>query len=60
MPYRHTVLSEYSDFENLMADWAEQSAKQALAFQAIANKENLNISDEKLDEELVKFSLFIF
>ncbi len=48
-------MSEYSDFENLMADWAEQSAKQALAFQAIANKENLNISDEKLDEELEKY-----
>lgn len=48
-------MSEYSDFEDLMADWAEQSAKQALAFQAIANKENLNISDEKLDEELEKY-----
>lgn len=45
-------MEEYADFEKLMEDWAEQSAKQALAFQAIANKENLNISDEKLEEEL--------
>ncbi len=40
------------DFEKLMESWAEQSAKQAVAFQAIANIEDLNVSDEKLDEEL--------
>ena len=45
-------MSEYADFDNMMKEWAEQSAKQSLAFQAIANAENLNISDEKLDEEL--------
>lgn len=45
-------MSEYADFDNMMKEWAEQSTKQSLAFQAIANKENLNISDEKLDEEL--------
>lgn len=45
-------MSEYTDFENMMQEWAELSAKQSVAFQAIANKENLNISDEKLDEEL--------
>jgi len=43
---------EYEDFEKMMESWAEQSAKQAIAFQAIANKEDLNVSDEKLDEEL--------
>lgn len=45
-------MTEYADFEEMMKSWAEQSAKQAIAFQAIANKEDLNINDEKLDEEL--------
>lgn len=45
-------MSEYSDFEEMMKNWANQSAKQALVFQAIANIEDLNVSDETLDEEL--------
>lgn len=39
-------------FGELLNSWAEQSAQQALAFQAIANKENLNVSDETLEEGL--------
>lgn len=46
---------DYASFENVAAGWAEQSAQQALAFQAIANKENLNPDDEtaktRLEEE---------
>jgi len=45
-------VEDYAEFEKMMENWAEQSAMQSIAFQAIANKENLNISDEKLDEEL--------
>lgn len=45
-------MSEYSDFEEMMMSWADQSAKQAIVFQAIANIEDLNVSDETLDEEL--------
>lgn len=45
-------MSEYSDFEEMMKSWADQSAKQAIVFQAIANIEDLNVSDETLDEEL--------
>lgn len=43
---------EYEEFEKQTQVWAEDSAKQALAFQAIANKENLNIDDETLAAEL--------
>ena len=42
----------YEEFENEMVTWAENSAKQAMAFQAIANRESLNIDDAKLTEEL--------
>lgn len=46
----------YADFELMMQTWAEMSAQQALAFQAIANKENMNITDEKLEEELQNYA----
>lgn len=46
----------YEEFENVMTTWAENSAKQAMAFQAIANKENLNIDDAKLAEELETYA----
>ncbi len=43
---------EYAEFETLTRTWAESSAKQAMAFQAIANKENLNVDDATLETEL--------
>lgn len=46
----------YADFEQMMQSWAEMSAQQAMAFQAIANKENMNITDEKLEEELQNYA----
>lgn len=42
----------YEEFQNRAVLWAENSAKQAMAFQAIANQENIVIDDEKLAEEL--------
>ena len=42
----------YEEFQNVVTTWAENSAKQAMAFQAIANKENIVIDDTKLAEEL--------
>lgn len=46
----------YDAFEVEMVTWAENSAKQAMAFQAIANKENLNVDDAKLAEELETYA----
>lgn len=47
---------EYAEFETLTKTWAESSAKQAIAFQAIANKENLNIDDARLETELTEYA----
>lgn len=47
---------EYEEFEAITKTWAEASAKQALAFQAIANKENLNIDDARLETELTEYA----
>lgn len=40
------------DAATVTAKFGEDSAKQGLVFQAIANKENLNVSDEELQTEL--------
>ena len=40
------------DLATFLSTYAEQSAKQDIALQAVANKENLNISDEELDQML--------
>lgn len=38
------------DLATFLSTYAEQTAKQDIALQAVANKENLNISDEELDQ----------
>ena len=40
------------DLATFLATYAEQTTKQDIALQAVANKENLNISDEELDQIL--------
>lgn len=47
---------EYAEFEELTHTWAESSAKQAITFQAIANKENLNIDDAALAAGLDEYA----
>ena len=39
----------------ISAQFGEDSAKQGLAFQAIANAENLTVTDEEMDEQLQKY-----
>ena len=40
------------DLASFLATYSEEAAKQDIALQAVANKENLNISDEELDQML--------
>lgn len=40
------------DLATFLSTYAEQTAKQDIALQAVANKENLNISDEELNQML--------
>ena len=54
--YVAAAYGSYEEFENMMTIWAENSAKQAIAFQAIANKENLNVDDGRLAEELETYA----
>lgn len=42
----------YGQDATFLSTYAEQTAKQDIALQAVANKENLNISDEELDQML--------
>lgn len=42
------------DFESFLASYVDSSVKQTLAAQAVANAENLNISDEELEEILTE------
>lgn len=48
--------TDYTAFEAMARMWAEQSAQQALVFQAIANQENLNVDDATLEEELQTYA----
>lgn len=48
----YTLMYYGVDAATLTAQFGEDSAKQGLVFQAIANKENLNVSDEELNTEL--------
>lgn len=45
-----------TDAETFLAQYAEMAAKQGLAFQAVANAENLNITDEELQENLEQYA----
>lgn len=40
------------DLDTFLSTYSEETAKQDIALQAVANKENLNISDEELDQIL--------
>lgn len=42
------------DFEDFVITYSAEAAKQDLALQAVANEENLNISDEELDSMLLE------
>lgn len=42
--------------ETFLSQYAEEAAKQSLAFQAVANAEDLNISDEELQETLEQYA----
>lgn len=44
------------DAESFLTQYAETAAKQSLAFQAVANAENLNITDEELQENLEQYA----
>lgn len=45
-----------TSMESYVASYSENAAKQYIAFQAVANAENLNISDEELDTKLLQFA----
>ena len=44
------------DSETFLTNYAQEAAKQSLAFQAVANAENLNVTDEELQEMLEEYS----
>ncbi|MDE7224312.1 MAG: trigger factor [Acetatifactor sp.] len=44
------------DAETFLNQYAEMAARQGLAFQAIANAENLNVTDEELQENLEQYA----
>lgn len=44
------------DQESFLTAYAEEAAKQSLAFQAVANAENLNVTDEELQEKLEEYA----
>lgn len=44
------------DLETFLDTYAEEAAKQSLAFQAVANTENLNVTDEELQEKLEEYA----
>lgn len=44
------------DAETFQTQYVEMAAKQGLAFQAVANAENLGISDEELQEKLEQYA----
>lgn len=45
------------DQETFLDTYAENSAQQSIAFQAVANAEGLNVSDEELEENLSMYAI---
>ncbi len=45
-----------TDLETFVNNYAPEAAKQILAFQAVANKEGLAMTDEELEAELLEFA----
>lgn len=52
----YCLYSYNMDAETFLSQYAEEAAKQSLAFQAVANAENLNITDEELQENLEQYA----
>lgn len=50
------LYSNGMDAESFLTQYAETAARQSLAFQAVANAENLNITDEELQEKLEQYA----
>ncbi len=44
------------DLESFLTRYALEAARQSLAFQAVANAENLNVTDEELQEKLEEYA----
>jgi len=44
------------DAETFLDQYAQEAAKQSLAFQAVANAEDLNVTDEELQENLEQYA----
>lgn len=42
--------------DDFVASYAPEAVRQDLAFQAVANRENLNVSDEELNETLLEYA----
>ena len=46
----------YESLEAFVTENAEEAVKQGLAMQTIANRENLNLSDEELDARILELA----
>lgn len=55
-PDTFCMYNYYMDAESFLDEYAEVAAKQSLAFQAVANAEDLNVSDEELQENLEQYA----
>ena len=44
------------DYEEFLTEYSKEALKQGMAMQAIANKENIVVSDEELDENLLQYA----
>lgn len=55
-PDNYTLNYYGMSFENFVSEYAAEALKQNLAMQAVANRENLNISDEELDSMLLDYA----
>lgn len=55
-PDNYTLNYYGMGFEEFVSEYAKEALKQNLAMQAVANRENLNISDEELDSMLADYA----
>lgn len=55
-PDNYTLNYYGMGFENFVKEYAMEALKQNLAMQAVANRENLNINDEELDNMLFDYA----
>ena len=45
-----------TDYDKFLTQYAEEALKQGMAMQAVANAENISISDEELDQQLLNYA----